>query len=89
MKHWNEIYLCRPRILPAPVTHVENVSTYVSKSCMVDCPHISFDASSTVDPDPIDDFKSYDEIERSTLSLTNVEEKCRSFCFFLNYDFCF
>ena len=34
---------------------------------MVDCPHItSFDASSTADPDLIDVFKSYDEIEGST-----------------------
>ena len=43
---------------------VENVSTYINKSRMVDCPRIiSFDASSTVDPDPIGAFKSYDEIE--------------------------
>ena len=59
VKHWNEISLCRPRILPTPVTRVENVSTYVNKSRMVDCPRItSFDASSPVDPDPIDAFKS-------------------------------
>ena len=63
VKHWNEISLCRPRSFPAPVTHVENVSTYVNKSRMVDCPRItSFDASRTVDPDRIDAFKSYDEV---------------------------
>ena len=56
---------------------------------MVDCPHISFDASSTVDPDPIDDFKSYDEIERSTLSLTNVEENVEVFVSFLIMIFVF
>ena len=68
VKHWNEISLYRPWILPAPVTRVENVSAYMNKSRMVDCPRVtSFDASSTVDPDPIDAFKSYDEIERSTL----------------------
>ena len=68
VKDWNEISLCRPRILPAPVMRVENVSTYVNKSDMVDCPRIiSSDASSTVDPDPIGAFKSYDEIEGSTL----------------------
>ena len=64
VKHWNEISLYRPRILPAPVTRVQNVSTYVNKSRMVDCPRItSFDASSSEDRDPIDAFKSYDEIE--------------------------
>ena len=43
---------------------------------MVDCPHIiSFDASSTVDPDPIDAFKSYDEIERSILFLLTMLKK--------------
>ena len=63
VKHCNEISSCRPRILPAPVTCVENVSTYVNKSRMVDCPRVtSFDASSTADPDPIHAFKSYDEI---------------------------
>ena len=76
VKHWNEISLCRPRILPTPVTRVENVSTYVNKSRMVDCPRIiSFDASSTVDPDPIDAFKSYDEIEGSTLFLLPMLKK--------------
>ena len=55
---------------------VENVSTYVNKSHMVDCPRItSFDASSTVDPDPIDAFKSYDEIEGSTLFLLPMLKK--------------
>ena len=39
-KHWNEISLCRPRILPAPVTYVENVSTYVNKSREVNCPRL-------------------------------------------------
>ena len=49
---------------------IENVSTYVNKSCMVDCPGVnSFDASSTVDPDLKDAFKSYDEKEGSTLFL--------------------
>ena len=68
VKHWNEISLCRPRILPAPVTHVENVSTYVNKYREGDWPRItSFDASSAPDPDPIDVLKSYDEIEGSTL----------------------
>ena len=68
VKHWNEVSLCRPRILPAPVTRFENVCTFVNKSGMVDCPRItSFDASSTSDPDPIDAFKSYDEMEGSTL----------------------
>ena len=76
VKHWNEISLCRPRVLPAPVMRVENVSTYVNKSRMVDCPRIiSFDASSTVDPDPIDAFKSYDEIEGSTLFLLPMLKK--------------
>ena len=37
---------------------------------MVDCPRtISFDASNTVDPDPIDAFKPYGEIEGLTLLL--------------------
>ena len=76
VKHWNEISLCRPRILPAPVTHVENVSTYVNKSRQVDCPRItSFGASSTADPDPIDTFKTYDEIEGSTLFLLPMLKK--------------
>ena len=43
---------------------------------MVDCPRItSFDASSTSDPDPIDAFKSYDEIEGSTLFLLPMLKK--------------
>ena len=48
---------------------VHNVSTYVSKSRMVDYPRITsfIHASSTADPDPIDAFKSYDVIEGSTL----------------------
>ena len=77
VKYWNEISLCRHRVLPAPVTRIENVSTYVNKSCMVDCPHVtSFDLSSAVDPDFKDVFKSYDEKEGSALFLpTNVEEK--------------
>ena len=59
VKPWNEISLCRPRILPAPVTHVENVSTYVDKSREVDFPRvISFDVSTTADPDPIGILKS-------------------------------
>ena len=43
VKHWNEISLYRPRILPAPVTHVQNVSTYVSKSRNVDFPLYNFE----------------------------------------------
>ena len=47
---------------------IENVSAYVKKSHMVDCPHIiSSDASSAVDQDPLGAFNSYDEIEGSTL----------------------
>ena len=43
---------------------------------MVDCPRItSFDASSTADPDSIDAFKSYDEIEGSTLFLLPMLKK--------------
>ena len=43
---------------------------------MVDCPCItSFDASSTADPDSIDVFKSYDEIEGSTLFLLPMLKK--------------
>ena len=43
---------------------------------MVDCPCvISFDASSTVDPDLIDAFKSYGEIEGSTLFLLPMLKK--------------
>ena len=76
VKHWNRISLCQPWILHASVTRVENVSTYVNKSHMVDCPCIiSFDASSTVDPDPIGAFKSYDEIEGSTLFLLPMLKK--------------
>ena len=76
VNHWNEISLCRPRILLAPVMRLENVSTYIYKSRMVDCPRIiSFDASSTVDPDPIGAFKSYDEIEESTLFLLPMLKK--------------
>ena len=76
VKHWNEIPLCRPRILPAPVTHVENVSTYVNKSREVHCPRItSFDACSTADPDPIDVLKSYSEIEGSSLFLLPMLKK--------------
>ena len=76
MKHWNEISLYRPRILPAQVTRVQNVSTYVNKSRMVDCPRItSFDASIAVDPDPIDALKSYDEREGSTLFLLPMLKK--------------
>ena len=76
VKHWNEIFLCRPRILLAKVTHVENVSIYVNKSRKVDCSCItSFDASSTADPDPIDAFKSSDEIERSSLFLLPMLKK--------------
>ena len=37
-KYWNEIFLCRPRILPAPFAHVANVSTHVKKSHEDDCP---------------------------------------------------
>ena len=60
----------------APATFVENVSTYVNKSRKVDCPRItSFDASSTADPDPIDTFKSYDEIKGSTLFLLPMLKK--------------
>ena len=76
VRHWNEISLGRPRIFPAPVTHIENVITYVSKSRKADCPRItSYDASSTADPDPIDAFKSCDEIEGSTLILLPMLKK--------------
>ena len=52
---WNEISLCRPWILPTPVTHVENVSTHTNKSCGVDCPRIIlFDASTPADPNFIE-----------------------------------
>ena len=76
VNHWNEISWFWPKILPAPFRHVENVSTYVGKSCKVDNPRItSFDASSTADPDPIDAIKSYDEIEGSTLFLLSMLKK--------------
>ena len=43
---------------------------------MVDYPHIiSFDASTTVDPNPIDVLKSYDETEGSTLFLLPILKK--------------
>ena len=43
---------------------------------MVDCPRVtSFDVSSTVDTDPRDAFKSYDEIEGSTLFLLSMLKK--------------
>ena len=55
---------------------VVNVSTYINKSRMVDCQRIiSFDASGTVDPDPIGAFKSYDEIEGPTLFLLPMLKK--------------
>ena len=58
VKQWNEI----------SVRQVENVSTYVNKSHEVDCPCIiSFVASTTAHPDPIDILKSCDEIEGSTI----------------------
>ena len=85
IKHWNEISLCRPRILFAALMRIENVSTYVNKSCVVDCPRItSFDASSNVDPDPIDAFKSYDELEGSTLfTLPMLKKNVEAFVSFL------
>ena len=85
VKHWNRISLCQPWILHASVTRVENVSTYVNKSCVVDCPRItSFDASSNVDPDPIDAFKSYDELEGSTLfTLPMLKKNVEAFVSFL------
>ena len=91
IKHWNEISLCRPRILFAALMRIENVSTYVNKSCVVDCPCItSFDASSTVDPDHIDAFKSYDEIEESTLFLLKMLKKnVENFIYFLYMIFVF
>ena len=62
VKHWNEISLCRPTIIPAPVTHFENVSEYVNKSREIDCPRtISFDAFTTVDP------RSFKKYLRQTL----------------------
>ena len=90
VKHWNRISLCQPWILHAPA-RVENVSTYVNKSRVVDCPRIiSFDASSTVDPDPIDAFKYYDEIEGSTLStLPMLKKNVEAFISFLFMFFCF
>ena len=70
VKHWNEISLCRPRILPAPITHFANASTYVNKFCEIDCLGVfSLDVSTTADPDPINVLKSYDEIEGSTFSI--------------------
>ena len=82
---WNTV------ILPASVTRLENVSTYVNKSGMVDCPRItSFDASSTADPDFIDAFKSYDEIEGSTIFiLPMLKKNVEVFVSFFIYDFCF
>ena len=70
--------------------HIENVGTYVNKSCKVDCPHIpSFDVFSTADPDPTDGFKSYDEIDRSTLFLSPILKKnVEVFVSFL-FSFCF
>ena len=54
---------------------------------MVDCPRVtSFDACSTVDPDPIDSFKSYDEIEGSTpflLPMLNEYVEVVSFLFMI------
>ena len=35
MKHWVEISLYWPRILPAPVMSIENVSTFVNKSSVI------------------------------------------------------
>ena len=85
IKHWNEISLCQPRILFTALMRIENVSTYVNKSCVVDCPRItSFDASSNVDPDPIDAFKSYDELEGSTLfTLPMLKKNVEAFVSFL------
>ena len=90
VKHWNEISLCRSRTFSAPVTHVENVSTYVNKSRMIDCPRVtSFDASSTVDSDPIDAFRSDNEIEKSTLLLLPMlKENVEGFVSFLFMIFC-
>ena len=91
VKHWNRISLCRPWILHAPVTRVENVNAYVNKSRVVDCPRItSFDASSNVDPDPLEAFKSYNEIEGSTLFLLPMLKKnVKAFVSFLFMFFCF
>ena len=76
VKNWNEMSLCRPKILPAPVRCTGNVSTYVNKTRMVDCLRVtSFDASITVHPNPIDAFKSYEEIEESTLFLLPMLKK--------------
>ena len=58
---------------------------------MVDCPRtISFDASSTVDPDPIDAFKSYCEIEGLTrFLLPMLKENVEVFVSFLFMIFVF
>ena len=62
VKHWNEISLCRPTIIPALVTHFENVSEYVNKSREIDCPRtVSFDAFTTADP------RSFKKYLRQTL----------------------
>ena len=88
VRHWNEIFLCRPRILPAPVTHIENVSTYVNKSRIVDCPRvISFDASSTLDPDFIHTDIAYMIYNNFLMVLTNslsdIPSKLES-CFYVS-----
>ena len=71
--------------------HVSNVSTYVNKSCEVDCQRaISFDVSTTTDQDPTDVFKSYDEKEGSTLFLfPMLKENLVVFISFLFMTFAF
>ena len=76
VRHWNEISLYEPIILPTPVMHVKKVSTYASISRGVDCLRFTLsDASSTADTGPIDVLKSYDEIEGSTLLLLPMLKK--------------
>ena len=71
--------------------YVSNFSTYVSKSHEVNCQRvISFDASATADPVPIDVLKSYDDIEGTTLFLFPVlKKKIVVFIFFLFMVFVF
>ena len=78
-------------IFPAPVTHVENVSTFVNKSREVDCPRFtSFDASSTADPDPINVLKYYDrEKDQHFFLLAMLEKNVVVFVSFLFMTFVF
>ena len=79
MKYWNAISLCQPRILPAPVTHVANVSTNTNK-CHVDC-HVLFHLMC-----PTLQIQTH---IRNNISFSNFEGKCISIYFFFIYGFCF